>query len=197
MAKSSAKKEKIRISKAQKIQVNKMIKIENRIATCREYLRLWAQLFRFFNDISPETAATPEQEKQFFQITTALARKHFLFCELMADAFHSPDKILEVLTQLTSLERVRQMDEPTFQKLQLEWHTLFIEMNVTLGRLLRQMPQKDKSLNELLQIAEKTAQADRSASNGAAPGAAASSAAEPAAAEEKKGGLLRRKKAKA
>lgn len=185
--KKSSKSEKVKISKEQKIRVNKMIRIENRIATCRDYIRLWAQLFRFFVELNRDQPVTPEQEKQFFQVTTAIARKHFLFCELMADAFHSSDKIMEVLTSAVSLERVRQMDEPTFNKLQLEWHSLFIEMNVTLGRLLRQMPQKDKNLNELLQIAEQTAASQRVASNGVG-------GVEGAANEEKKrGGLVKKK----
>lgn len=151
------KSDKIRLTKQQKIRVAQMIRIENRISVCRQYIKLWAQLFRFFSDRNPERKVTAEEEKNFFQVITALARKHFLFNELMGDTFSSPDKILELLTEMSSLQKVVSMDETAISKLELEWHTLFLEMNVALGRLLRQMPGA-MSIDEMLTHSESIAQ---------------------------------------
>lgn len=151
--KKAGKAERVRLTKQQKIRVAQIIRIENRISVCRQYIKLWAQLFRFFADRNPERKVTPEEEKLFFQVITALARKHFLFNELMGDTFHSPDKILQLLSELTSLQQIVSLDDVAISKIELEWHGLFLEMNVALGRLLRLMP-GSMSIDEMLNQSE-------------------------------------------
>lgn len=198
MAKKAALKkkggEKIRLTKEQKTRVSQMIRVENRISVCRDYIKLWAHLFQLFGDLGPENKPTPDQEKVFFQLTTALARKHYLFCELMADTFKSPDKILEVIIDAVSLSHISEMDEPAYQKFELEWHNLFIEMNVALGRLLRRMDAGTMTLNEMLQYAEGVAKdANQKAGEKAPEGEADSAPAKKGLA----GRFSRKKKAKA
>lgn len=185
----AGKTEKIRLTKQQKIRVGQMIRIENRISVCRQYIKLWAQLFRFFADYNPERKVTADEEKRFFQVITALARKHFLFNELMSDTFSSPDKIIELLVEMSSLQKVVSMDEVAISKIELEWHTLFLEMNVGLGRLLRQMPGA-MTIDEMLAQSESIAQ-EMHAQNAAGEEAESEADGE---ASEKKGGFLRRKK---
>lgn len=188
----SGKAEKIRLTKQQKIRVAQMIRIENRISVCRQFIKLWAQLFRFFADHDPQRKVTPEEEKNFFQVITALARKHFLFTELAGDTFHSPDKILDLLVESTSLQKIVSMDEVAISKLELEWHSLFLEMNVALGRLLRAMP-GSMSIDEMLTHSESIARDIQSQNEAAAaPPPGADGAAEPEAAPKKRG-FLRRK----
>lgn len=186
----SGKADKIRLTKQQKIRVAQMIRIENRISVCRQYIKLWAQLFRFFAERNPERKATAEEEKNFFQVITALARKHFLFNELMGDTFSSPDKIIELLTEMTSLQKVISLDETAISKIELEWHTLFLEMNVALGRLLRQMPGA-LSIDEMLAQSESIA---RDVQNEGAAEAASDETEDAEDASGKRFGFLRRKK---
>jgi hypothetical protein len=154
--KKGAQTDKVRLTKQQKIRAAQIIRIENRISVCRQYIKLWAQLFRFFAEPTPGRKATPDEEKAFFQVITALARKHFLFNELMGDTFSLPDKIMEVLYEASSLQKIISLDEVALAKLELEWHTLFIEMNVGLGRLLRLMP-GSLSIDEMLAQSESIA----------------------------------------
>lgn len=162
MAKTAAQNDRIRLTKSQKIRVGQIIRIENRISVNREYIRLWGQLFRFFTTFEQDKKFTPEEEKSFFQIVTALARKQFLFCELTGEHFQERDKLLEILTACESLGNLGYLDGATREKLELDAHSLLLEMNVTLGRLLRQMPGTDP-LNEILKKAEAVAKADRTA----------------------------------
>jgi hypothetical protein len=156
-AKKPGQADKVRLTKQQKIRAAQIIRLENRISVCRQYIKLWAQLFRFFADPNPSRKVTPEEEKAFFQVITALARKHFLFNELMGDTFSSPDKVLEVLYEASSLQKIISLDETALSKLELEWHSLFLEMNVALGRLLRLMP-GSLSIDEMLSQSETIAQ---------------------------------------
>ncbi len=139
-AKPAAKPVNIKISKEQKVRVAQMIRLDNRISVCREYIRLWSQFFQLFADDIHQRQITDQEEKAFFQTVTALSRKHYLFCELMGDFFEGGDKIMEVLVNSVTLSNIKAMNQPTLDKLELDWHTLFLDMNVALGRLLRLLP---------------------------------------------------------
>lgn len=150
----------IKLSKEQKIRVGQMIRIENRISVCQDYIQLWSKFFQFFADDIHLQTIKPEEEKGLFQAITSLARQHFLFCELMGDTFERGNEILDVLTASVSLSQIKAMDEGTFSKLELDWHSLLLDMNRALGRLLRQMPAGMK-INEMIEQAKATAQADK------------------------------------
>ncbi|MBI1784848.1 hypothetical protein HYR69_06860 [Candidatus Sumerlaeota bacterium] len=148
---------KIKLSKEQKIRAAQMIRLENRISVCREYIRLWSKLFELFADDIQKRQITEQEEKAFFQTVTALARKHFLFCELLSDTFDAGDKIMDVLVNAVALSNIKAMNEATLSKLELDWHQLFLEMNVALGRLLRRLPAGTK-LDDALAKADAMAQ---------------------------------------
>lgn len=184
---AKSKPEKINLSKQQKIRVAQMIRLENRISVCREYIHLWSRFFQFFAEDLRARQITPEEEKAFFQTITALARKHFLFCEMMSETFDAPGDITAVLTRSVSLANIKSMDETNLGKLELDWHNLFLKMNVALGRLLRQMPAGMK-INEIFAQAESVARQNQAGKDGKAA---------PAAAEKKRGFFARFSKAKA
>lgn len=161
------KQEKIKLTKQQQQNVGQMISLENRISVCRDYIGLWSRFFRFFAEELHDRQIKPEEEKAFFQTVTLLARKHFLFTELMDDAFEEGDQVIEVLAQTVSLTHIKNMDEGTLSKLELDWHTLFLNMNQTLGRLVRRMPGGLKLNEALKQATEKAREAK--AGGGAKP----------------------------
>ena len=134
------KQPKIRLTKEQKLHVAQLIQIENRIALCREYIELWSKFFHFFSEDLAGRPISPEEEKGFFQMMSALARKHFLFTELMAETFSGSGAVLEILIKAVSLSNLKSLDDSSLSKLELDWHTQFLQMNVALGRLLRRLP---------------------------------------------------------
>lgn len=170
-SKSKKKDNKIRLSKPQKIRAAQIIRLENRISVCREFTQLWSQFFAFFADEIHDRPIRPEEEKAFFKTVTDLSRKHFLFSELMGDTFERSDEITDVLVASVSLANVKAMDEGTYSKLELGWHSLLIDMYVALGRLLRLMPSGMK-IDEMLAHAQAKVESDAAAggSKGAAGG---------------------------
>lgn len=152
----TGKQVKIKLTKLQQQNVGQMISLENRISVCRDFIALWSRFFQFFAEELHDRKIKPEEEKAFFQTVTLLARKHYLFTELMDDAFEEGDQVIELLTQTVSLTHIKNMDEGTLSKLELDWHTLFLNMNQTLGRLVRRMPGGLK-LNEALKQATQKA----------------------------------------
>jgi len=149
----------IKLTKPERQFVHHMVRLENRIATCREYIDLWMKFFRFFADDLSQKEITGADEKAFFQIMTLLSRKHFQFIELMGDTFESGDKILDTLILAVSLSNIQIMPENTRSKLELDWHSLFLEMNKGLGRLLR-MVSSHQTLLETLEKFSKVSPQD-------------------------------------
>ncbi len=167
-----------------------MTRLENRISVCRDYIRLWSKFFELFADDIQKRQITEQEEKAFFQTLTLLAKRHFLFCELMADTFEGGDKIIDVLVTSVALSNIKSMNEASLSKLELDWHQLFLEMNVGLGRLLRRLPSGtkiDEALAKADAMAQQANQEQRAAGAGLGP--------KPVAAPAKKGffaKLLRR-----
>jgi hypothetical protein len=175
----STKAVKVRLTKEQKIRVSQMIRLENRISVCREYIKLWSKFFELFADDIQKRQISEQEEKAFFQTVTALARKLFLFMELTGDTFSGGDKILDVLVSSVALSNIKAMNEATLQKLEHDWHTIFLDMNVALGRLLRKLPGGTR-IDDALAIADAMAQ------GGPAAGRGAGAAATPGVRDDKK-----------
>ena len=145
---------KFKLDKAQKLYVEDLTRLENRIVVCREFIKLWMEFFRFFAEDLTKKEITPQEEKGFFQIMTQLARKQFLFVEVMANVFDRGNDIMKVLDMAVSLAHIQNMQENTRAKLELDWHALFLDMNKALGRLLRQLP-GNMTLSEALDWLDK------------------------------------------
>lgn len=113
--------------------------IENKVNVCKEYAHLWSEFFNLFADGLNERKITEEEENRFIKYLTALAYNHFKYAELMGNKFKDADDIIDVLSACVSLQHLKTLSEAQFSKLQVEWHTLFIEMNKCLGRLMNEL----------------------------------------------------------
>lgn len=151
--KGKLKEPKFKLTKEQKLYVDNLVRLENRIAVCREFIGLWMNFFKFLAEDISNKEIKPEEEKAFFQAMTLIARKHFLFVELMNDCFDRANDLINVISMANSLAAVQTMPENTRSKMELDWHTLLLEMNKALARLLRRLP-GNPTLSEALKIAD-------------------------------------------
>lgn len=117
-------------------------RIDNRIAVCREYTALWQRFFSFFSESLADRQITEQMEGEFAQILSLLALNQYKFQELVGEHMSDAPKILEVLADAISLQNIKAMQDANFNKLQVDWHTLFISMNKALGRLMTKVPPK-------------------------------------------------------
>lgn len=121
---------------------NQFLRLENRIAVCREYAELWQEFFQFFSDDFEEKGITEQMENEFENTMSVLALNHFKFQELCGDYMKDSQAILSILSDAVSLQVIRDMTESSRSKLMVEWHTTFIEMNKALGKMLGQLTPK-------------------------------------------------------
>ncbi len=120
----------------------KHLDLANRIAVVRDYSTLWQHFFAFFADDLSDRVFTQEEEQEFANIVSLLALNHYKFQELTRGYSKETDKIVSILKETPTLEQIQLMQEATFSKIQVEWHTLFIGMNKILGKMLGELPPK-------------------------------------------------------
>lgn len=116
--------------------------IQRRIEVCEKYASLWEEYFRMFGfaDFREKKKILPQEETQFQKIIRDLARQQFRFSFFMGDKFGDGDKIIDVLERSESLRVLQEMQEANFQKLEVDWHQIFINMHRAVGRLTRELP---------------------------------------------------------
>lgn len=114
--------------------------IEERIQTCEEYSKRWQRFFVLLSEGIEHKKIIEKDEIAFQQIMHHLAANHFSFALMMGEAFPKSDEILAVLSEAVSLRHIKYMSEAQRSSLQLNWHTLFIQMNKCLGKLKLLLP---------------------------------------------------------
>ncbi|MGB9692239.1 MAG: hypothetical protein ACPL7D_08720 [Candidatus Sumerlaeaceae bacterium] len=113
----------------------RLTSLENRLAVCQQYTKLWQDYFRFFSEELRDRRITDQEEQAFFQIMYMLASNQYRFLELAGKYFKDGDGILKVLTDTVSLQYIKEMSEAQYNQLLVDWHTMFIMMNKAIGKL--------------------------------------------------------------
>ncbi len=114
--------------------------LEYRLAACREYIQLWQEYFQFFADDLTDRIFTEEDERRFGELISALSAKYFRFTQLAGSDFKGGPEILKLLAETVSLSYLKTLPEANFNKLQVDWHTLFLAMNKCLGKIMTSVP---------------------------------------------------------
>jgi hypothetical protein len=122
-----------------------LMTIEARLKVCQEYTRLWSDFARFFSDGFDGREIFDQDEQNFFNMIGVLAANHFRYVESAGNTFKSGDDILKLLGDLTSLRKLADMSEAAFSKMMLEWHSIFINMNKSLGKLMHMKAIEDET----------------------------------------------------
>jgi hypothetical protein len=120
----------------------KRLTLDEKIALCEEYSELWSNFFNFFADGLEGKKITGDAEAQFFRIMTELARKEFALSYFMESDFTGGDKIITLLNQTVSLMNLQGISEAAFNKIQMDWHIIFISLRKCCGRLIQRRPVK-------------------------------------------------------
>jgi len=111
-------------------------RLEKRIEFVQEYIKLWRQFFERFADDLEGRKIYKRDEDEFKKIFESLAHHHYQFTSKVYPEMSDTDGIVKILSQVISLSHLKNVSEAQLSKLQVDWHSLFIEMNKALGRLI-------------------------------------------------------------
>jgi len=116
-------------------------RLEKRIKFVQEYIKLWRQFFEMFADgFEGGRKILKRDEEKFARIVNSLAYHHYRFSAMVYPEMTGTEPILKVLSQTISLSHLKSLSEAQLSKIQIDWHTIFIEMNKALGRLMAHRP---------------------------------------------------------
>jgi len=115
-------------------------RLEQRIAFVQEYIKLWRQFFEMFAEGFEGRKILKRDEEEFARVLNSLAHHHYRFTTMSQPEMSGTEGILKVLCEVTSLSHLKGLSEAQVAKIQIDWHTIFIDMNKALGRLLAQRP---------------------------------------------------------
>ena len=61
----------------------------------------------------------------------------------MGNKFDDGERVLDVLERAEGLRAIQLMTEANFGKLEIDWHTVFINMHRAVGRLMHELPPEE------------------------------------------------------
>lgn len=128
------------------------LKIEYKLKVCEEFKNLWASFFNCFEDDIRRRSITQNDEIAFEQIYTLISLNYWKFAEIMDGDFESPDRIVKLLNETVSLRSLKEVSDAQFSKIELEWHTIFIDINKTFGKLMVKRPRTKLEIKEAKRI---------------------------------------------
>ena len=115
-------------------------RLEKRIAFVQEYIKLWRQFFEMFAEGFEGRKILKRDEEEFARVLNSLAHHHYRFTAMAYPEMSNTDGVLKVLCETISLSHLKGLSEAQLGKIQIDWHTLFIDMNKGLGRLMAHRP---------------------------------------------------------
>lgn len=120
----------------------------------REYAELWAQYFKYLTDSLHKIEITEDMEKDFEQLLTVLSINHYKFSQLVGDYMKDPGAVLEMLAETVNIQTIKECQEATLSKWQVEVHTLLISMHKALGKMHKQLTPKELEAMQMAQQEE-------------------------------------------
>ncbi len=115
-----------------------------RLSVVTDYTVLWRNYFHYFQEKEVDRKFTAEEEKEFEDLMTNLAVNQFRFHEAVVPFMKDPREVFKIMQTTPSLKVLHSMSDATFSKTQIDWHTLFIEMNKAIGKLQLIQPKPRK-----------------------------------------------------
>jgi hypothetical protein len=115
-------------------------RLEQRVAFVQEYIKLWRQFFEMFAEGFEGRKILKRDEEEFARILNSLAHHHYRFTAMSYPEMSNTDSILKVLCEVISLSHLKGLSEAQVSKFQIDWHSIFIDMNKALGRLIAHRP---------------------------------------------------------
>jgi len=102
--------------------------VRERIKGLKEIIDLWVRFNNLIRDVQTRKVATKEQEDEFLNIKTTLARRQ----QVLAN---TPFKLMNVLSQATTLNDMTKVHEMQAKKFYADWHETYLSLNELLGKL--------------------------------------------------------------
>lgn len=110
-------------------------KLEKKIKYLKEFMELWIKFHDLYKNALSKQAISPEEEKNFLETKSLIARKYQMLKEFLNLEPSSDDRTFDVISQVLSLEGVSTLSDLGMKKIESDWHNSYIQLNKMLGEL--------------------------------------------------------------
>lgn len=110
-------------------------KLEDQINYLQKFIELWKEFHRLFLKTRSNQDITEQDEKDFFDIKTAIAKNYNILMESLDIEEDKDTKGIEILTQVVSLEDAKQLSEGIGKRITSTWNARYIDFQKILGEL--------------------------------------------------------------
>ena len=128
---------------------------KNSIGEAKEFMQLWVKFHELYKAAMKKTSITPEEEAEFFQTKSIVARKFQKLAESLSIDRVIVDRAYDVINQILSLKSISNLSESTLDKLEADWHESYINLNRLIGHLEAQKEKAPQSIGPGMRSAGK------------------------------------------
>ena len=109
--------------------------IENKIKHLKEFMQLWMKFHDMYKDAISRETISPEDEKNFLETESLIARKYQALKSLFGMEPSYEDRTYDVISQILSLKSVAAISDLSLDKIESDWHDSYLMLNKLLGEL--------------------------------------------------------------
>jgi len=109
--------------------------LEHKIKKVKEFMELWVKFHDLYKDALSHETITPEEEKNFLETKSLIARKYQALIEYIGIDRPYDDRTFDVISQLLSLKSVAAISDLSLNKIEYDWHNSYVLLNKLLGEL--------------------------------------------------------------
>lgn len=107
--------------------------LDNKIKKLKEFMEIWVKFHEMYKNALSEAAISPEDEKNFLETKSLIARKYQALVNYLGIDVPYDDKTFDVITQLLSLKSVAAISDISLGKIEHDWNSSYILLNKLLG----------------------------------------------------------------
>ncbi|MCM8814013.1 MAG: hypothetical protein NC924_08810 [Candidatus Omnitrophica bacterium] len=109
--------------------------LEEKIKQVKEFIDLWASFYNTYKKAAGQPSFTDEEEKNFLELKSTLARKYQAMMDSMGLKPTAEDRTFDVISQVMSLKSIPNLSPLQIEKLENDWHNSYITLNKIMGSL--------------------------------------------------------------
>ena len=129
--------------------------LEARIKQLTDFVDLWKAFYELYKRASDQQNFTEEEEKNFLELKSSLARKYQALMDALGIKPTAEDRTFDVISQVMSLKNISMLSPLQMEKLENDWHNSYITLNKILGSLENRKNDLAK-INVFAQVCKRT-----------------------------------------
>ncbi len=120
-----------------KKEIELYLTYEEKKDVIENFTKMWEDYFSYFSSSLEEIIINKEKEKEFFDIQSKITFNLYRFIKVTETFFSGGTDILRLMFVTPSLRHLGQLTDSQFNKYQVDWHGIYLDINKAYGLFIR------------------------------------------------------------